>query len=141
LPSSRFEPERTTNTTDNNIIININKNEPSEITGRNENNGPRSTTQNAPRTKDKAPLHPYEEQRKRVNGKATVKQRAKNYKHVIIRLEIDSRFSIKAVKEILRAHNVSFSILNISKSKVTGITSLYIGIRQRSNLPDYEVRT
>ena len=136
-----FEPRRTTNTTDNNTITTEDKNEPSETTGRNENNGSRSTTSEPSRTKNTDPLHPVEEQKKRINRKATVKQRRRNYKYEIIRRGIDPRFSIKAIKEILRGQDVSFSALNISKSKVTGRTSLYIGVKQRANLRDYEVRT
>ena len=82
-----------------------------------------------------------EEQKRWRNRKATLKQRRRSYRHEIIRRGIDPRFTIKMVKEILRRFGVTYSALNIAKSATSGRTSLYIGIRQKSNLQKSEVQT
>ena len=82
-----------------------------------------------------------EEQRIWRNRKATLKQRRRSFRHEIIRRGIDPRFSIKTVKEILRRFGIIYSAVNIAKSTTSGRTSLYIGVRQKSKLRQYEVRT
>lgn len=80
-------------------------------------------------------------ERNKRNRARTLKQRQRHYRHEIIRRGIDSRFSIKIVKEILRRYEIPYTAVNISKSTMTGRTSLYIGIRNPSKLREYEART
>ena len=75
------------------------------------------------------------------NRTCTLKQRARNYLTEIIRRGIDSRFSVKIVKEILRRYDVPYKTINISRSSITGRTSLYIGLRIPSKVREYEART
>jgi hypothetical protein len=82
-----------------------------------------------------------ERQRKAYNRKATLKQRRRAYQNEIIRRGIDARFTIKIVKEILRRHGITYSALNISKSAISGRTSLYIGIKPKSELQKFERQT
>lgn len=82
-----------------------------------------------------------EQNRKERNRKRTLKQRERHYRYEIIRRGIDSRFTITMVKEILRRFDVPYTAINISKSKITRRTSLYIGIRNPSKLREYEART
>lgn len=79
--------------------------------------------------------------KKHRNRICTIKQRIRNYRDEIIRRGIDPRFSISMVKEILRRYEVPYTALNISKSSSTGRTSLYIGIRNKAMLKEYESRT
>ena len=81
------------------------------------------------------------ENKKRRNRICTLKQRKRNYRHEIIRRGIDPRFSICMIKEILRRYEIPYTALNISKSPITGKTSLYIGIRNKSNLKEYGIQT
>lgn len=80
-------------------------------------------------------------ERKRKNHESTIRQRRRHYKYEIIRRGIDPRFSITIVKEILRRYGVPHTAVNISKSKITGRKSLYIGIRDSFKLRSYERRT
>ena len=79
--------------------------------------------------------------RKTRNRICTLKQRARNYENEIIRRGIDARFSITLIKEILRRYGIPYTALNITRSSITGRTSLYIGFRNQSKLHDYETRT
>jgi hypothetical protein len=81
------------------------------------------------------------DEKKARNRKCTLKQRERNYRTEIIRRGIDDRFSVTMVKAILRHHQIEFDAINISKSSVTGRTSLYIGIRNRSTIQEDELRT
>ena len=81
------------------------------------------------------------EKKKQRNRMCTIKQRTRNYRHEIMRRNIDRRFSISIVKEILRRYGIIHIALNISKSQVTGKHSLYIGVRDKSLLKEYEFRT
>jgi hypothetical protein len=82
-----------------------------------------------------------EERRRQRNRQCTLKQRARNYRYEIIRRGIDSRFTVGHVKEILRREHIQFTVIQISTSTLTHRTSLYIGIRDRSKLREYETRT
>ena len=85
--------------------------------------------------------HLPDTKRKTRNRISTIKQRQRNYRHEIIRRGIDPRFKIEIVKEILYRFNVPYTAVNISKSKMTGRKSLYIGIEDRYQLHEYEHRT
>ena len=82
-----------------------------------------------------------EAREKRHNRACTIKQRKRNYRTEIIRRRIDRRFSITLVKEILRRYGIPFTAINIAKSSIMGEKSLYIGLRNTSNVRQYEVQT
>ena len=82
-----------------------------------------------------------DQRRKLRNRRSTLKQRRRQYRYEIIRRGIDPRFTITIVKEILRRYEVEYTAVNISKSTITGKTSLYIGIRNPSKLREFETRT
>ena len=87
---------------------------------------------------DQSPaLDERKEEKKSRNRRSTLKQRKRQYKHEIIRRGIDPRFSITMVKEILRRYEIYYTAVNISKSSVTGRTSLYIGIKDQRKLHEY----
>jgi hypothetical protein len=54
---------------------------------------------------------------------------------------IDRRFTIKKIKQILRQHNVSFNIANVSTSATTRKTLLYVGIWNPDQLDKYKYET
>lgn len=87
------------------------------------------------------PLTDIENKKRYRNRICTIKQRKRNYRYEIIRRGIDSRFSVTMVKKILRRYGIDYKAINISKSKFTRRTSLYIGIRHASKLHRYEVWT
>ena len=92
-------------------------------------------------THSSASVHRTEmEKKKRRNHRCTIKQRIRNYRHEIIRRNIDRRFSISMVKEILRRYEIPHVALNISKSQITGRKSLYIGIRDKTMINEYQSR-
>ena len=86
-------------------------------------------------------LESAEAKKKRHNRACTIKQRKRNYRTEIIRRRIDRRFSITLAKEILRRYGVPFTAINITTSSITGDKSLYIGLRDTSNVHQHEVRT
>ena len=91
---------------------------------------------------DNEQQHVDDSQRRKIRNRiCTRKQRARNYENEIIRRGIDARFSITLIKEILRRYGIPYTALNITRSSITGRTSLYIGFRNQSNLHDYETRT
>lgn len=82
-----------------------------------------------------------EQRRKIHNRSCTLKQRKKLYKYEFIRRGIDPRFTIKQIKQILRQHNIHFCALNASTSSLTHRRSLYIGIKDKKLLAEYEHKT
>ncbi|CAF3502743.1 unnamed protein product [Rotaria sp. Silwood2] len=79
------------------------------------------------------------EDRKKIHNRScTLKQRKKYNKYEIIRRNIDPRFKIGMIKNILRKNDISFTAINTSTSSVTHKTSLYIGIKDKSKLQTYK---
>jgi hypothetical protein len=85
--------------------------------------------------------HNADIERTQKNRTSTIRQRQRHFRHEIIRRGIDPRFSITIVKEILRRYEVPYTAVQISKSKMTRRSSLYIGIRYPSKIRKYEIRT
>lgn len=81
------------------------------------------------------------EKKKMNNRRCTVNQRKRAYKHEIIRRNIDRRFPVRQIKEILRQVKICFAAINVTTSSITGKTSLYIGIKDAEMLPQYEAIT
>ena len=94
-------------------------------------------------TKNCRPKLSEEEIRKKHNRKCTIKQRYRYYRNEIIIKNIDNRFSVRAIKDILRYKNISFFAVNKFISKTTNELTLAIGIRDTSKLSSYkmELRT
>jgi hypothetical protein len=82
-----------------------------------------------------------EERRKIHNRSCTEKQRKRYYRNKIIIKNIDKRFHIREMKDILRHKNISFYTVNISDSSTTLERTLYIAIRDASKLSSYKIRT
>ncbi|CAF3861592.1 unnamed protein product [Rotaria sp. Silwood1] len=79
------------------------------------------------------------EERKRIHNRTcTKKQRKKNFQHEIIIRNIDRRFPIKKIKKILRQRSIEFSGVNTSKSSRPDRKHLYIGIKNKHLLSEYE---
>ncbi|CAF3080787.1 unnamed protein product, partial [Rotaria sp. Silwood2] len=70
----------------------------------------------------------------------TLKQRTRYYQHELIFKNVDHRFTIKQIKNILRQNNISFFAVNVSTSR-TNQKNLYVGIRESSLLKQYEEQT
>ena len=81
------------------------------------------------------------ERRKIHNRSCTLRQRRRHYRHEIIRRNIDRRFTITQVKTVLRQLHIPFNAINISRSSITHKCSLYIGIRNPSQLHTYRCQT
>ena len=82
------------------------------------------------------------EKRRRIHNRScTLKQRKRYYKSNIIIKNIDRRFSIREIKDILRYKNISFYAVNFSNSSTTNQRNLHIGIRDRSKLSLYKTET
>ncbi|CAF3015955.1 unnamed protein product [Rotaria sp. Silwood2] len=82
-----------------------------------------------------------EERKKIHNRTCTLKQRRHYYRCEIIRRNIDRRFSICEIKNILRQNNILFYVINISTSSINHNKTLYIGIRDESKLEEYQIKT
>lgn len=82
----------------------------------------------------------FEEREKLHNRSCTLKQRRRKYRHELIRRNIDNRFNIRAIKPILRQHNISFLAVHVSTSLLTKKTSLYIGIKDPTKLQSYQAK-
>jgi hypothetical protein len=83
-----------------------------------------------------------DDERRRIrNRKCTLKQRERYYKTEIILEDIDKRFTIREIKNILRQKNISFFAVNISNSSINHQRTLYIGIRNKSKLSTYKIQT
>ncbi|CAF1102795.1 unnamed protein product [Rotaria sordida] len=82
-----------------------------------------------------------EEKKKIHNRSCTIKQRRRYYQHEIIIKNIDKRFKIREIKDILKLKNISFFAVNISISSTTNKRKLYIGIRDPSKLSSYKIQT
>ena len=81
------------------------------------------------------------EKKKMNNRRCTVNQRKRAYKHEIIHRNIDRRFPVRQIKEILRQLKICFAAINVTTSSITRKTSLYIGIKNAEMLPQYEAIT
>ncbi|CAF3398651.1 unnamed protein product [Rotaria sp. Silwood2] len=81
------------------------------------------------------------ERRKIHNRSCTIRQRRRYYRHEIIRRNIDGRFTITQIKNILRQLYIPFNVVNISRSNITHKYSLYIGLRNPSKLHVYQYQT
>ena len=90
---------------------------------------------------DQHPRLSAEDRRRIHNRRCTLKQRRRSYTYEIIRRDVDRRFRITDVKRLLRDHCIPFLAVNISTSRVSGKTSIYIGIRDRANVRQYESMT
>jgi hypothetical protein len=82
-----------------------------------------------------------EEKKKMHNRNCTLKQRKRCYRIEIIRRNIDNRFSITKIKQILKQLNVPFNIVNKSTSSISKKTSLFIGMKDPLQLNIYERAT
>ncbi|CAF1613658.1 unnamed protein product [Rotaria magnacalcarata] len=70
----------------------------------------------------------------------TIKQRRRYYQYEIICRNIDRRFSISDIKRILQQHNILFNLINFSSS-INRDKNLYIGIRDKTKLQEYNIKT
>ncbi|CAF1654264.1 unnamed protein product [Rotaria magnacalcarata] len=82
-----------------------------------------------------------EERKKIHNRTCTIKQRHRYYRHELTFRNIDRRFTIRKIKNILRQYDISFYAVNISTSTTTNTKQLYVGIRDPSLIQEYDQRT
>lgn len=79
------------------------------------------------------------EERKRIHNRScTRKQRTRQYKHQIVKRNIYHRFTITDIKKILRKYEIEFSAINVVTSSRDDQRTLYIGIKDKHLLVDYE---
>lgn len=82
-----------------------------------------------------------DERRKIHNRSCTLKQRKRYFKREIIIKNIDRRFYVREIKDILRYKNISFFAVKFSDSKTTHERALHIGIRDGYKLSSYKIQT
>jgi hypothetical protein len=75
--------------------------------------------------------------RRHIFQSSTIKQR-QYYRHEIIYRNIDRRFTITQIKQILRQQNILFNAVNVSTSSMTRKTSLYVGVKNPNQIKKYE---
>jgi hypothetical protein len=78
------------------------------------------------------------ERRKIHNKSCTRRQRTKAYTREIILYNIEKRFRVKMIKQMLKEHGVLITQVNPVKSKRTGQITLYIGIQEPVQVEKYE---
>jgi hypothetical protein len=78
------------------------------------------------------------QKRKIHNHSYAIRQRRRCYKHEIVCSNIDPGFKITTIKSILRQINVPFNLINMSTSKSTHRTTLFIGIKNSTEIRRYE---
>jgi hypothetical protein len=78
------------------------------------------------------------ERRKIHNKSCTRRQRAKAYTREIILYNIEKRFPVKIIKQMLKEHGVLITQVNPVESMRTGQIILYIGIKQPVKKEKYE---
>jgi hypothetical protein len=78
-----------------------------------------------------------EEKRKIRNKHNTTKQRNRNYRNTLYIKNIDKRFSIRSIKEILKYKNISFFSVNTPTSRITKQMTLKIAVRDPTKLREY----
>ncbi|CAF3549239.1 unnamed protein product, partial [Rotaria sp. Silwood2] len=82
------------------------------------------------------------QERKKIHNRSkTLKQRQRSYKHEIVQRDIDKRFTITDIKNILRQHSIKLCAINTSVSPTTNKKSLYIGIKNKNLLSNYKEQT
>ncbi|CAF1177876.1 unnamed protein product [Rotaria sordida] len=81
-----------------------------------------------------------EEKHKIHNRSCTLKQRKRYYQHGIKCRNIDKRFTIRNIKDILRQHRISFTAINFSTSSTAHERTLHIGVKDISKLETYEIQ-
>lgn len=97
-----------------------------------------TTSSNHPSTSTQQQLSLQE--RKRVhNHTCTLKQRRRAYQNEIICKNIDWRFSITNIKQILQQQQINFSLINTTKPPATRRT-LFIGIKDATLLSTYRTQ-
>jgi hypothetical protein len=62
------------------------------------------------------------------NRSCTLRQRRRLYRHKITIYDVDPRFSIRKIKQMLDDHHIDFTAVNTVKSNSTNKRTLYIGI-------------
>ncbi|UJR12809.1 hypothetical protein I4U23_016982 [Adineta vaga] len=78
------------------------------------------------------------DKRKRMQNKTcTLKQSKRYYKNQTIIKNIDRRFTINEIKNILKYENIPFYAVNTPKSKTTGLRDLHIGIYDAEQISIY----
>jgi len=92
-----------------------------------------------PKPKPKRRRRPLTEEEKRTHNRAcTLRQRRKYYRYEIKRENIDRRFTPRIIKDILRQRRIPFTAVNFSTSSITNQRTLYIGIKDKSELKTIE---
>ncbi|CAF1329359.1 unnamed protein product [Rotaria magnacalcarata] len=74
----------------------------------------------------------FKQKKKIHNQLCTLKQHHRYYRHELTFRDIDHRFSIQQIKDILRQNDISFYAVNISISTTTNTKTLYVDIRDPS---------
>lgn len=72
------------------------------------------------------------ERRKIHNRTATLRQRRRLYAHKITCHDVDSRFAIRKIKQMLDDNYIPFIAVNVVKSQTSGKSTLYIGVDDES---------
>jgi hypothetical protein len=80
-----------------------------------------------------------EAERKKIHNKSRTRhQRARAYTREIILYNIEKRFRVKMIKQMLKERGVLITQVNPVKSKRTGQITLYIGIKEPIQVEKYE---
>lgn len=79
------------------------------------------------------------EQRKRLHNRGcTLRQRRRLYQHKITCYDIDSRFAVRKIKQMLDDYHVDFTAINKVKSQTTNTTILYVGVHTFESIIRYK---
>jgi hypothetical protein len=88
-------------------------------------------------SKYKNPLSEIE--RKKIHNKSRSKhQRVKAYTREIILYNIEKRFPVKMIKQMLKENGVSITQVNPVRSRRTGQITLYVGLKEPVQMKKYE---
>ena len=88
----------------------------------------RIVTLNEPPEHQQTTILPLEERRKIHNRSCTLRQRRRLYQYKITCRDIDSRFSIRKIKQMLDDNHIDFTAVNTVKSNSRNKAVLYIGV-------------
>ena len=79
--------------------------------------------------------------RKKIHNRScTLRQRRRLYEYKITCPEIDSRFAIRTIKQMLDDHHINFTAVNTVKSRSNSKAVLYIGVDDSTAIQTYGTR-
>lgn len=81
---------------------------------------------------------PLAQRRQIHNRTCTLRQRRRLYQHKVSCYDIDNRFSIRKIKQLLDDNHIQFTAVNTVRSKSTNKTILYVGVKDSTFIKQYQ---